>query len=174
MQIKDYKFDRVEFAGSLGDLGTLIPLCVPLILIADMSVTSVFLMVGLFYILSGLYFKLPMPVQPLKVVAAIAIAYPMKVTLPVLSAAGITFGLIMLCLTLTGLIDRLAILFTKQIVRGIQLGLGFILINKGLNFIISPELFVQAGEKSVIFKDVPINLIIGIIAVIVTLFFSIQ
>ena len=68
MQIGSFRFDRVEFAGSLGDFGTLIPLSVALMVITGLSVTTVLLAVGLFYIITGLYYKLPIPVQPLKVV----------------------------------------------------------------------------------------------------------
>jgi len=143
MQIGPYKFDRLELAGSMGDLGTIIPLSVALMLITGVNVTTVLLTVGLFYIAAGFYFKLPIPVQPLKVVSAIAIAFPEKVTLSILAAAGISFGLILLFLALTGLIDRIAKFFTKPIIRGIQVGLGFLLINKGIAYILKPELFIN-------------------------------
>ncbi|MCP3954777.1 MAG: sulfate permease [Desulfobacterales bacterium] len=143
MQIGPYKFDRLELAGSMGDLGTIIPLSVALILITGVSVTTVLLTVGLFYVAAGFYFKLPIPVQPLKVVSAIAIAFPGKVTLSILAAAGISFGLILLLLALTGLIDRISKFFTRPIIRGIQVGLGFLLINKGIALIIKPELFIN-------------------------------
>ncbi len=162
MQIGSYKFDRVEFAGSLGDLGTLIPLSVALMVITGLSVTSVLLMVALFYILSGIYYKLPIPVQPLKLVSAIAIAYPAKITLPIMAASGITIGVILLLLAFTGLIDWVAKFFTKPIIRGIQLGLGFILINKGIVFILKQELFIQQSGDSVFYGVFPVNIIIGI------------
>lgn len=143
MQIGPYKFDRLELAGSMGDLGTIIPLSVALMLITGVSVTTVLLTVGLFYIAAGSYFKLPIPVQPLKVVSAIAIAFPEKVTLSILAAAGISFGLILLLLALTGLIDRIAKFFTRPIIRGIQVGLGLLLINKGIAYILKPALFIN-------------------------------
>jgi len=65
MQVGTFIFDRVEFAGSLGDLGTLIPLSVALMVINGLSVSTVLLAVGLFYIFTGLYYKLPIPIQPL-------------------------------------------------------------------------------------------------------------
>jgi SulP family sulfate permease len=170
MQIGPYKFDRVEFAGSLGDLGTLIPLAVGLMVINGLSVTAVLLMVGLLYIVSGLYYRLPIPVQPLKVVAAIAIAYPAKITVPVIAASGMIFGIILLIFAITGIIDWLARFFTKSIVRGIQLGLGFILISKGIGLIKRPELFIQKGAILTRIDGLSINLLIGILAFIVVLF----
>lgn len=170
MQVGSYKFDRVEFAGSLGDLGTLIPLSVALMVITGLSVTSVLLAVGLFYIITGLYYKLPIPVQPLKVVAAVAIAYPAKITLPIMAATGIVFGLVLLILALTGLIDWLARFFTKPIIRGIQLGLGLILMHKGIRYIAEQTLFIQQSGETVSLLGISLNTIIGIIAVFVTLF----
>jgi SulP family sulfate permease len=126
-------------------------------------------MVGLFYIASGLYYRLPVPVQPLKVVAAIAIAAPEDVTLPVMAATGILFGAFLLVLSLTGLIDQVAKLFTKPIVRGIQLGLGFILITKGISFIQSRELFVGDSGEEVLVGGIPVNIIIGIAGVVLVL-----
>jgi len=169
MQIGPYKFDRVEFAGSLGDLGTLIPLAVALMVINGLSVTSVLLIVGALYIVSGLYYRLPIPVQPLKVVAAIAIAYPAKVTVPVIAASGMILGIILLFLAITGLIDWLAKFFSKSVIRGIQLGLGFILISKGIEFIRKPELFIQKGTVLSTAGGLPVNLIIGILSVVVVL-----
>lgn len=169
MQIGSFSFDRVEFAGSLGDLGTLIPLSVALIIINGLSVTAVFLMVGLFYIASGLYFKLPVPVQPLKVVSAIAIAFPLKVTASVIAASGLIFGVILLLLAFTGLIDWLARFFTRPIVRGIQLGLGLILITKGIEYIRTPALFIQQPDSTLNLLGIPLNLLIGIAGGIVTL-----
>ncbi len=169
MQIGSYRFDRTEFAGSLGDLGTLIPLSVALIVICGLAITPVFLMVGLLYIVCGLYYKLPIPVQPLKVVSAIAIAYPLKITLSVLSASGIIFGCILLLLAFTGLIDWLAKFFSKPVIRGIQLGLGFILINKGIDFMLTPELLLQQPNSTIAFFGVPLNPIIGIVGCLLTL-----
>ncbi|GBC59189.1 sulfate permease [Desulfonema ishimotonii] len=169
MEIRSYKFDRTEFAGSLGDLGTLIPLSVALILINGLSATSVLLMIGLFYIFSGFYFRLPIPVQPLKLVSAIAIAFPEKVTLPILAAAGMTFGACLLMLSLTGLIDWLARFFRKPIMRGIQLGLGLILFNKGMALILKPELFINGADSAIYIAGVPLNPVIGIAGGMLTL-----
>ncbi len=169
MQIGSHRFDRVEFAGSLGDLGTLIPLAIGLITLNGLSFSSVFLWVGLFYLAAGLYYKLPIPVQPLKLVSAIAIAFPEKITLPVISATGLIFGLLLILLAISGLIDRLARLFTRPIVRGIQLGLGFMLIMKGIEFIRRPELFLQTAANFLPADTLPINPLLGVAALLLVL-----
>lgn len=170
MKLGAYQFDRIEFAGSLGDLGTLIPLSIALVTVTHLNFTSVFLLVGLFYLATGLYYRLPIPVQPLKVVSAIAIAFPEKISLSVMSAAGLLFGVLLIFLAFTGIIDRLAKFFTKPIVRGIQLGLGFILVIKGISFIREPGLFLHETVGAHLVVGVPINLLIGIAAVILVLF----
>jgi len=170
MKIGTLRFDRLEFAGSLGDLGTLIPLSVGLILITGLNLTSVFLIVGLFYILIGIYYRLPIPVQPLKVVAAIAIAFPDKITPSIISATGFIFGGVLLFMAWTGIIDWLAKFFTKPVVRGIQLGLGLILLIKGVGFIQNPDLFIREGHGLFLLGGIPLNPALGIICVIVTLF----
>ena len=169
MQIGSFKYDRVEFAGSLGDLGTLIPLSIALVTVNRLSFTVVFLFVGLFYIVTGAYYRLPIPVQPLKVVSALAIAYPGTVTLPIMSATGILFGIILLLLAFTGLIDVIARLFTRPIIRGIQLGLGFILISKGIRLIAQPELFINTATRFMTINGIPDNLLIGISGVAIVM-----
>ncbi|MBU2509825.1 putative sulfate/molybdate transporter [bacterium] len=169
MLLKGLKFNRLEFAGSLGDFGTLIPLSVALIIFNGLSITAVFLMVGLFYIGTGLYYRLPVPVQPLKVVAAVAIASPLTITPSVIAASGIVFGFVLLLLVITGLIDKLATLFTKPVIRGIQLGLGLILIKKGLDFILKKEVLLEQAGSVFASNGVSLNPVIGIAAGLITL-----
>ena len=162
-----FRFDRVEFAGSLGDLGTLLPIVVAMILINKLSPTTVFLAFGLFYMMSGLYYRLPIPVQPLKAIGAIAIANPALITESVIGASGIIFGLFLLFVSLSGLMDRIARLFTQEVVRGIQLALGLIFLKKGIELIVAKSLFIS-GVKGY-FVDYHINLLLGLVVFAVVL-----
>jgi SulP family sulfate permease len=158
--IDSLRFDRVELAGSLGDLGTLLPIVVAMILINKLSPTAVFLSFGLFYLIAGFYYRLPVPVQPLKAVGAIAIANPAMITESVIGASGIIFGAILLLLAISGTVDKIAKLFTQPVVRGIQLALGLVFLRKGIELIIGKNLFLSgvAGR----FAEYNINLIIGV------------
>ncbi len=169
MKSDRFKFNRMELAGSLGDLGTLIPLFVALIVLCKLSITSVLLLAGIYYVASGVFFRLPMPVQPLKVVSALAIAMPAQVTPSILAATAMVFGLVTLVVGLTGLIDWIAKLFTKPIVRGIQLGLGFILVKKGIGFILDPNLFSNSDASYFQLWGISANLILGIVGCAITL-----
>ena len=59
-------FNRNEFSGSFGDIGTDFPLIVGMIMASNFDVTSVFVMFGLMQIMTGLVYGIPMPMQPLK------------------------------------------------------------------------------------------------------------
>ncbi len=169
MRIKEYEFNLRELSGSIGDFGTLIPLSIALITINGLSFSAVFLMVGAFYFVSGFYYRLPIPVQPLKVVSAVAIASPDKVTLEVMAATGLIFAAILLFLAVSGLIDQVARLFTKPIVRGIQLGLGLVLMRKGVMFIKDKDLFVEGLTNQPMIGGMPVNLVVGMVAVLLVL-----
>ena len=115
-------FTRRELAGAFGDLGTDLPLLVGVVVATGMDATAVFVMFGVLQLFSGLTYRMPMPVQPLKAMAAIAIAS--KLAPPLLAAGGLIVGVVMLVLANTGLLDLIARTVPKAVVRGIQVGLG--------------------------------------------------
>ena len=116
------KFDRHEFAGSFGDMGTDFPLLIGIILASGIDVTSALVMFGLMQVLTGMIYGLPMPVQPLKAMAVLVITQ--KISGNILFGAGLAIGIIMLFLTATHLITWVARVVPKSVVRGIQFGLG--------------------------------------------------
>ena len=156
-------FNRVEFSGSLGDLGALLPIAIGMIVLNGLNATNVMVTVGLFYILAGLYFKVSVPVQPMKVIGAYAIAVGLTPTQIV--SASLWMGLCVLFLGTTGLIHIIAKYTPKSTVRGVQLGVGVVLMIKGLDFMIKPDpnLVVQFVG--------PVNtgIILGIVGMAVTL-----
>ncbi len=115
------RFDRNELAGAFGDLGTDLPLLIGVIAASGIDPASVLTLFGLMQVFSGVWYGLPMPVQPLKAFAALVIAQ--KIKGPVIYGGGLAIGATMLGLTLTGAIDAIARLVPKPVVRGIQLGL---------------------------------------------------
>ena len=116
------RFDRNEFAGAFGDVGTDVPLLIGVALATQMDGTSLLVMFGLMQILSGMAYRMPMPVQPLKAMAAIVIAQ--QTPAAVLFGGGLAIGIVMLVLAATGLLTWLARVVPKCVIRGIQLGLG--------------------------------------------------
>lgn len=116
------RFDRRELAGAFGDLGTDFPLLAGLTLACGLDGGAVLACAGALQIAAGAFYRMPMPVEPLKALAAIAIAERLPPT--VIAGAGLALGAIMLLLTATGLLDAFARAVPKTVVRGIQCGLG--------------------------------------------------
>jgi len=124
------RFDRNELAGAFGDIGTDLPLLVGVMLAARLNPAGVLVMFGALQILTGLRYRMPMPVQPLKAMAALVIAH--QVSSDVLAGGALAIGLLMLFLSVTGLVDWVARIVSKPVVRGIQFGLGLQLASLAL------------------------------------------
>lgn len=118
-----------EFTGAFGDLGTLLPLVLGLVIYNGIAPGPAFVLLGLSYILAGLYYRLPVPVQPLKATAMIAIAT--GATRPQIAAAALLVAAILLVLAATRLVEKMDTLFPRMLVRGLQLGLGVLMIRTG-------------------------------------------
>jgi SulP family sulfate permease len=163
-ELPTYRFDRMEFAGSLGDLGTMLPLAIGMIVLNKLYATNVFILVGFFYIASGIYFRVTTPVQPMKVIGAYAIAVGLTPTQIV--ASSLWMGILVLFLGTTGLIQTIGKYTPKSTVRGVQLGVGVVLMVKGLKLMIMPDpnLAVQSlGPLSM-------SIILGAVGLVLTLF----
>ncbi len=120
-----------EWLGALGDLGTFVPIFLSLVALNGLPPARTLFLVGIVYIGTALFFRLPVPVQPLKAMAAIAIAGGLG--MPMIAAAGLWMGIVLFLLAVTGKIDWLARYFTRPVVKGIQLGVGLILLRTSLN-----------------------------------------
>lgn len=116
------RFDRNEFSGAFGDIGTDLPLIIGMILASGLDCASVLITYGAMQLMTALIYGIPMPVQPLKAVAMIVIAQ--KIAAPVIYGGGLAIGVVMLILTITGLITLIAKYIPKVVIRGIQFGLG--------------------------------------------------
>lgn len=116
------RFDRQEWSGAFGDMGTDLPLIVGMILASGLDAASVLTVFGLMQIATALKYRMPMPVQPLKAMAALVIAQ--KLPANVLYGGGLAVGVSMLILSATGLLEWIHRIVPKPVIRGIQLGLG--------------------------------------------------
>jgi MFS superfamily sulfate permease-like transporter len=124
---------RDELAGSIGDLGTLLPYIIGGITIAGLDSTGVFVMFGLMYLFTAWFYRIPIPVQPMKVIGAAIIVH--HLTSGEVAAAGFMMGVILLVLYFTGIIDKIARLTPRSVTLGIQAGLGISLAILGINLI---------------------------------------
>ena len=168
-----FKFDRLELAGSLGDLGTLLPIAIAMVLFNGLNALGLFLSIGLFYIASGVYYGVTVPVQPMKVIGAYAIATAMSPDQ--ILASSLLMGVFLLIVGLTGAIDLIRKITPKSVIRGVQLSTGALLMSGGVKFIIGTSKYQelqQAVEPHLAVQSIgplPISLVIGVAAAVVTL-----
>ncbi len=120
------RFDAREWLGAFGDIGVLVPILLSLAVVNGIDLGRALALTGVAYIGSALYFRLPIPVQPLKAMAAIALAQGLG--LNVIRAGSLWVGVILLALVLSGGIRWMARLFPPMIVKGLQLGVGLLLV----------------------------------------------
>ncbi len=156
-------------SGAFADLGVLIPLEVALIALNGLNPTSTLFGIGVIYIVAGLYFGIPMPVQPLKAFSAIAIAS--AASPEVIAAGALTLGLIMGLLAVVGLIDVLHRVTPIPVIRGIQFGLGLILLRTGFDLIALKPLLLNGVQVNVTLAgfSAPLGLLVGILGALVLL-----
>lgn len=128
------RFVLREAGGSLGDLGTFVPLAVGMVQIAGFDAGTILVTAGLVNIWSGWQFRIPIAVQPMKAVAALAIAGTLSGAQA--TVAGLTVGVCMLVLGLFGLVRSLAQFVPSAVLRGLQLT-------------IASELLLRGGQRAV-------------------------
>lgn len=126
------RFDRSEWAGAFGDLGTLIPFVVGYITVMKLDPLGVLFSFGILLIISGLYYRTPVPVQPMKAIGGAVITQAASITPGMVWGAGLFTGLFWLVMGLTGVLDVIARITTKPVIRGIVLGLGLSFIMEGI------------------------------------------
>ena len=155
------RFNRAELAGSLGDLGTFIPLLVAMVSQCGLQLVPSLIAAGLMNIVTGFAFGIPMPVQPMKAIAAVAIAEGLSESQ--ILTAGITTGLVILILGLTGLVGWLDRAVPRSVVRGLQLALGLKLLTGGFGMVAHSGSWIGADS-------IGLGILCGVI--VLTLYFS--
>ncbi len=115
----------VELGGGFGDAGLFVPIAVAMIALNGLSATAVFVVTGLVYGCTALYFGVPVPVQPLKAFAAAAIALDLPAE--TIAAGALLMAAAMAILAVTGLAGWLAERFPTVLIRGIQASVALLL-----------------------------------------------
>ena len=125
MKIKSFEFNLRELAGSTGDFGTLLPLAMGYIYVCGLNPAGFLVMMGLANILTGLVYRLPMPIEPMKVLAVAAIAQHWTPSMVQASAFGM--GVAWIIFAVTGIVGWIAKITPPSVIRGIQAALGIML-----------------------------------------------
>lgn len=137
------RFTLSEFAGSLGDFGTIIPLVLAVALVSDVNPRYILLFFGIWFILTGLYYRLPIPLEPMKAIAVIVIAG--GIGSGEIAAAGIILGITFLVLGYGRCFSCIERVVPESVIRGIQLGLALLLFKASVDFVVKDALFFVIG-----------------------------
>ncbi|KAI3977337.1 hypothetical protein MKX01_000250 [Papaver californicum] len=130
-----------ELNGTMGDLGTYIPIVISLTLAKDLNLGITLIFTGIYNIITGVIYGVPMPVQPMKSIAAVAISSSNdEFGIPEIMAAGICTGGILFFLGITGLMGLVYKIIPLPVVRGIQL-------SQGLSFALTSVKYIRKNQN---------------------------
>ncbi|KAL8537123.1 hypothetical protein ACS0TY_012342 [Phlomoides rotata] len=144
-----FKSKLAELNGAMGDLGTYIPIVLALTLAKNLDLGTTLIFTGIYNFVTGAIYGVPMPVQPMKSIAAEAISNP-SFGIPEVMAAGICTGGILFLLGVTGLMKLAYKLIPISVVRGIQLAQGLSFAMSAVKYIRNEQNFAKSkstGER---------------------------
>jgi hypothetical protein len=143
MSKRPIEFKLHELAGSMGDFGTLLPLAIGYIVVCGLDPAGFLVMMGLANIVSGLVYRLPMPIEPMKALAVVAIAQQWTPSL--VYASGFGMGIVWMLLAATGAITRIARATPTPVVMGVQVTLGILIATEAIKLSSASWLLALAG-----------------------------
>ena len=135
-----------ELNGAMGDLGTFIPIVLALTLANDLNLGTTLIFTGVYNIVTGAIYGVPMPVQPMKAIAAAAISGS-DFGVPEIMASGILTGGVLLVLGITGLMQLVYKIIPLSVVRGIQLAQGLSFALTAVKYIRKIQDFSKSKAK---------------------------
>ncbi len=125
------EFSASEVTGAVGDSITVLPIVVALATLTEISLPHVLVAFGIFQIVWGGWYGLPVSVEPMKALAALAIAGAL--TYGELALAGLVLGIVLLGVGYTGALSAVERWIGEPVIRGIQLAVGLLLLETGLS-----------------------------------------
>ncbi|KAK1068720.1 hypothetical protein LTR74_005378 [Friedmanniomyces endolithicus] len=135
-----------ELSGALGDLGTLLPLMIAMALRGSIDLPATLVFSGLTNIFTGVYYGIPLPVQPMKAIAAVAISQ--NLSKQETMAAGLTMGIAVFALSASGTLRWLNRVVPVPIVKGIQVSAGLALAISAGSSMIQPLGWIASGNDN--------------------------
>lgn len=132
-----------EIAGSIADFGTFLPLILGVLALGTFGATGILVGFGLFALAVAAVYRRPIPIQPMKAIAALIIVGAL--TPAEMMASGLTIGAVMLALAVSGLTGRIARMVPGTVIAGIQLGVGAHLAMIGFDHIVGDPSFGVAA-----------------------------
>jgi len=115
-----------EVSGAIGDAVTVVPIILAVGLTEGFDLGVMFLWFAVFQVIWGLFYGVPISVEPMKALAGLAIAGTLVHADIVI--AGLLMGVLLIGAGVTGQLSRIARAVDPAVIRGIQLGVGLILL----------------------------------------------
>ncbi|XVF26669.1 hypothetical protein REPUB_Repub14bG0037600 [Reevesia pubescens] len=137
-----------ELSGAVGDLGTFIPIVLTLTLVSHLDLSTTLIFTALYNIITGLLFHIPMPVQPMKSIAAVAVSETPHLTTSQIATAGASTAAVLLFLGATGLMSTLYRILPLPVVRGVQLSQGLSFAFSAINYIRYNQDFIASKSTT--------------------------
>ncbi|WP_247002533.1 putative sulfate/molybdate transporter [Halosolutus gelatinilyticus] len=137
------EFTPSEVTGALGDSVTVLPLLVALAATTAISLPHVLVGFGIFQIVWGLYYGLPLSVEPMKALVGLAIVG--SLSYPELATAGLLAGAVLLAIGRLGFVDRLQRIVGEPVVRGVQLAVALLLLEAAVGLSLESVPVAAAG-----------------------------
>jgi MFS superfamily sulfate permease-like transporter len=111
-----------EVGGAFGDLGTFLPYVVGALTVGALAPVGVLFGFGAFLVATGLFYGLPIAVQPMKVVAAVLLTG--EIDAAAVAMTGMLTGILLLALAATGALGAVARWLPPSVGAGLQVGIG--------------------------------------------------
>ncbi|MDV2480464.1 sulfate transporter [Methanoculleus sp. Wushi-C6] len=129
-----------EVAGAVGDFGTIFPILLGVAIVCpDVNVSHFFLFLAAWFVIAGFYYRLPIPVEPMKAIGAVVIAEGLCAGEIV--ASGLVVGALFLIIGLVGGMAWLGERIPRCVIRGVQAGLALLLLKTSLDYVLVDILF---------------------------------
>jgi hypothetical protein len=128
------RFTIGEISGSLGDLGTLIPITLGMGKLGLINIGTTFFWGGLFNIIGGIFWDKPIPVQPMKTIGSSALSGSLT-TPGSVSVAGFLTGTVVSVAGYFKVIQKIADIIPGVLIGIIQAGTGLRFSLSGVNML---------------------------------------
>ncbi|GAB3676115.1 putative sulfate/molybdate transporter [Halopiger thermotolerans] len=139
----DLEFSLGELTGALGDSITVLPLLVALAATTSVSLPHVLVGFGVFQIVWGIYYGMPLSVEPMKALVGLAIVG--SLSYPELAAAGLLAGGVLLTVGQLGLVGRVQRVVGEPVIRGVQFAVALLLLESALDLSLGSPVVAGAG-----------------------------
>jgi hypothetical protein len=140
------RLDAGEVTGALGDSLTVLPVVVALGALTPLSLSKILLWFGVFQVVWGVTYGLPVSVEPMKALAGLAIAG--TISAGELVAAGLVAGVVLVAASRLHALSRLRRLVGQTAIRAVQFAVALLLAEAGVTLALADPT-LAAGAAAV-------------------------